>query len=87
MYVYIQSERPGWYPNATHPNKVYLTNSLWTVGFYDPTGQWIPESDYNSTKEAAERVAYLNGKSECRSCGLARSVSEALNSGNGTYKP
>jgi hypothetical protein len=35
---------------------------LWTVGFYDPDGKWIPESDHDSREKAAERVHYLNGK-------------------------
>jgi len=34
---------------------------LWTVGFYDPNGKWIPESDHESPELAASRVAYLNG--------------------------
>lgn len=34
---------------------------LWTVGFYSPDGKWNPESDYNSTEEAANRVVWLNG--------------------------
>ena len=34
---------------------------LWTVGFYDPSGKWVPESDHGSPGEAAARVAYLNG--------------------------
>lgn len=34
---------------------------LWTVGFYDPNDKWIPESDHDSTEEAAKRVAWLNG--------------------------
>jgi len=42
---------------------VYIQSEpgLWTVGFYDPSGQWIPESDHTSREEAAERVRYLNG--------------------------
>jgi DNA-directed RNA polymerase specialized sigma24 family protein len=47
MYVYIQSER--------NPD-------LWTVGFYTPGGEWIPESDHGNPEDAAERVYYLNGK-------------------------
>lgn len=35
--------------------------NLWTVGFYDPKGNWHPESDHDSTAAAAERVHYLNG--------------------------
>lgn len=38
--------------------------SLWTVGFYDPEGKFQPESDYNSTTEAAARVAFLNGSTQ-----------------------
>lgn len=34
---------------------------LWTVGFYAPDGEWIPESDHSSGDEAAARVAWLNG--------------------------
>ena len=34
---------------------------LWTVGFYTPSGEWIPESDHATKESAAERVHYLNG--------------------------
>jgi hypothetical protein len=37
---------------------------LLTVGFYDPKGNWIPESDHSNRHAAAERVAYLNGKAQ-----------------------
>jgi len=42
---------------------VYIKSepNLWTVGFYDPKGEWQPESDHGSTSEAAARVHYLNG--------------------------
>ena len=42
---------------------VYIRSepNLWTVGFYDPTGKWNPESDHDTPEEAAERVHYLNG--------------------------
>ena len=45
---------------------VYIQSEpgLWTVGFYDPTGVWHPESDHNSTDDAAKRVRYLNGDHE-----------------------
>ena len=33
---------------------------LFTVGFYQPDGTWVPESDHGSRQEAAARVAYLN---------------------------
>lgn len=42
---------------------VYLRSeaNLWTVGFYDPAGNWITDTDHESTEEAAKRVAFLNG--------------------------
>jgi len=42
---------------------VYIKSEpgLWTVGFYDPKGNWVPESDWNSPQQAADRVHYLNG--------------------------
>lgn len=42
---------------------VYLSSEpgLWSVGFYDPSGEWQPESDHSSADEAAARVAWLNG--------------------------
>ena len=36
---------------------------LFTVGFYDPQGKWIPESDHVFVDKAASRVAWLNGSS------------------------
>jgi hypothetical protein len=42
---------------------VYMKSeaSLWTVGLYDPSGVWHPESDHGDSESAARRVAYLNG--------------------------
>lgn len=42
---------------------VYIKSEpgLWTVGFYDPSNKWHPESDYEDQTKAAERVHYLNG--------------------------
>lgn len=37
--------------------------AVWTVGFYDPTGTWISESDHAQRENAADRVHYLNGGS------------------------
>lgn len=44
---------------------VYIKSEpgLWTVGFFLPDGKWRPESDFNSMREAARRVNYLNGGS------------------------
>lgn len=43
---------------------VYLKSEpgLWTVGFYDPSGDWQPESDHTKQEEAANRAAFLNGQ-------------------------
>lgn len=46
MFVYMQTES---------------SPDLFTVGFYDPNGKWIPESDHSDRKKAAERTAWLNG--------------------------
>ena len=43
---------------------VYIQSErcLWTVGFYDPKGNWVAESDWDTPEKAATRVHYLNGK-------------------------
>jgi len=35
--------------------------ALWTVGFYSPDGQFMPESDHSTPNDAAQRAAWLNG--------------------------
>ena len=42
---------------------VYIKSErgLFTVGFYDPSGDWYAESDHADRKRAAARVHYLNG--------------------------
>jgi len=40
--------------------------NLWTVGFYDPQGEWHPESDHESKEKAAKRVSWLNGNKEAQ---------------------
>lgn len=45
-YVYIQSGH-GRYP-------------VFTVGFYTPAGNWIPEKDFANEDAASKRVAFLN---------------------------
>ena len=42
---------------------VYIKTDLclWTVGFYDPNGHWVSESDHDTIESAAKRVHYLNG--------------------------
>lgn len=34
---------------------------LWTVGYYDPHGNWYPVSDHETEELAQQRVHYLNG--------------------------
>jgi hypothetical protein len=46
-YVYIESE----------------DTPLWTVGFFDPRGEWHPESDHAAEADAIARVKVLNGES------------------------
>ena len=64
---------------------VYINSEpgLWTVGFYSPDGKWHPESDHDDHNEAAKRVAWLNGSRPT----LPRNIQEALNSGDGIYRP
>ena len=42
---------------------VYIRSesNLYTVGFYNPKGEWVPESDHSTEEEAQKRVHYLNG--------------------------
>jgi hypothetical protein len=63
VYHYIQSE-PG----------------LFTVGIGTPRSQggtdWDPESDHSTAREAAQRVAYLNGGASDPSCGCLAEIDE-----------
>jgi hypothetical protein len=45
---------------------VYIRSEpgLYTVGFYDPNGEWHPDSDWGKKSEAADRCHYLNGGGE-----------------------
>jgi len=49
---------------------------LYTVGFYDPTGDFITDSDHESKEEAAKQVAYLNGGASHRHYMPARTTSQ-----------
>lgn len=55
---------------------------LWTVGFYAPNGKFHGDSDHSVREEAAKRVAYLNGNAAVNAV-----LGEALNSGDGVYRP
>lgn len=65
-------------------NYVYIASgpNLWTTGFYRPGGYWHPDRDYNDQEAAADRVAYLNGRGAVREV-----LDDALNSGDGSYRP
>lgn len=41
---------------------------LYTVGYYDPQGNWIPESDHTDQQDAAGRVHWLNGATSAHTC-------------------
>ena len=40
---------------------VHSELNLWTVGFWDPRGRWVSESDHDTQESAAARVHFLNG--------------------------
>lgn len=33
---------------------------MWTVGFFDPSDNWFPESDHDTEYQAAQRAQTLN---------------------------
>lgn len=37
---------------------------LWTVGFYDPQGTFVPESDHSNSEDVTKRVHWLNGSED-----------------------
>ena len=37
---------------------------LWTVGFYDPTGKFRTDSDWDNRDDARKRCSYLNGNAD-----------------------
>jgi hypothetical protein len=53
---------------------------LWTVGFFDPKGNWQPSRDCESESEAREEVHYLNGGS------FKASVAQATGKATGEAK-
>jgi hypothetical protein len=55
---------------------VYIQSEpgLWTVGFYDPQGEWQAESDWGAAEEAASRASWLNGAAAPEAGGEARPV-------------
>ena len=42
---------------------IYLESEpgLFTVGYYTPDGEFVPESDHSDREKAAARVHWLNG--------------------------
>lgn len=49
---------------------------LWTVGHFDPSGNWYTDSDHDSRREASERVAILNGSNVDEVCRLKLKVDD-----------
>ena len=62
---------------------VYIRSEpqLWTVGFYTPSGEWVPESDYECRDDAAERLHWLNGSDTIKDFFL--DLSRMSGTGNG----
>lgn len=50
MFVYLRSEQPDG-----------ASRGLYTVGHYQPSGDWMAESDHETSEAAAARCAFLNG--------------------------
>lgn len=61
-----------WWARDDHNQPVYKEDfamwvyrktetSLWTVGYYSPSGEWMTDSDHDTKEAAAVRVHYLNG--------------------------
>ncbi len=42
---------------------IYIQTDIntWSVGFYNPADEFIPETDWTTKEDAAKRVHYLNG--------------------------
>lgn len=36
---------------------------LYTTGYFTPSGQWVPDEDFNDKEQAVKRVNYMNGGS------------------------
>ena len=49
-YVYLKTPHSG-----EHDEPLY------TVGFYDQNGHWVPTADYTDVNDAEREVHYLNG--------------------------
>jgi hypothetical protein len=66
-----------WLHGGAVMSYVYVKSEadLWTVGFYDPSGKWQPESDHGNRDSAAARVAWLNGSVD--PVATARAIVEA----------
>ncbi len=56
---------------------------LWTVGYYEPNGEWQSESDHSSEDAARDRVHYLNGGSQPE---LLEAAIAAVNSDSGNMR-
>lgn len=70
----------AWVYRQTETAREEPPSGLFTVGFYEPTGKWHPESDWQSADAAAARVHWLNGgtldryEAACESCHAVRTL-------------
>lgn len=65
---FVSDDRPGPLeddPTILGESKMYVyrrtEQGMYTVGFYDPRGEWHPESDHPTPEAAATRVRWLHG--------------------------
>jgi len=65
---------------------VYLQSEpgLYTVGFYDPSGKWHPDSDHDNRESAAARVHYLNGGPDNDDPSIAQTIQRNADAANYT---
>lgn len=50
-----EEQRIMWVYRKTEPNN-------WTVGYWTPDKEWVAESDWSTSQDAARRVRWLNGR-------------------------
>ena len=60
--------------------------TVYTVGFFDPKGNWHSDRDYGTPNDAAERVSYLNGCNATKEMldYALKALDYALNTDDGT---
>jgi len=47
--------------NRIKSNGDTYLETIYSVGYYNPDGDWVPDSDYIIKSKAEDRLNYLNG--------------------------